>query len=106
MSRIIRQFDLGNTITSELELPKGAEFCHAGIDGEGKLSVWMQIDDEFSDLVRHTFGVFNTENPIPDDWTYLESIHVGTFVLHVHHYDFVTPVVVDTEESDVQVENE
>lgn len=100
MSRTIHKFDLGNKISSEHDLPVGAKFRHTGLDAEGKLCIWMEVDDEATDMERHTFGVFNTAQPIPDDWTYWGSIKVGSFVLHTHHYDKVEPVVVELEDDD------
>lgn len=95
MSRTIWKYDLGNKIHSEHDLPVRAEFRYTGLDPVGKLCVWMQVDDEAEDMERHTFGVFNTGQPIPDDWTFWGSIKVGTFILHVHHYNKVEPVIVD-----------
>ncbi len=95
MSRVIWKYYVGGAIISDHELPAGAEIRHAGIDAEGRLCVWMQVDDEASDFEKHTFGIFNTGEAIPDDWTYIDSVHVSKLVLHVHHYDQVVPIVVE-----------
>tara|TARA_Y100000310_G_C20091061_1_gene538287 strand:- start:188 stop:508 length:321 start_codon:yes stop_codon:yes gene_type:complete len=95
MSRTIWKYDLGNRISSEHDLPIDAEFRHAGLDPEGKLCVWMEVDNESTDMERHTFAVFNTGQVIPDGFTFWGSIQVGTFMLHVHHYNKVEPIIVD-----------
>jgi hypothetical protein len=95
MSRVIWKYDLGSTTTRDHDLPVGAKLVHAGLDPAGKLCVWMEVDNEYVDTETHTFGVFDTNLPIPDEWTYCDSVHVGTFVLHVYHHDIVVPVSVD-----------
>ena len=100
MSRTIQKFDLGNSITSEHNLPVGAEFRHAALDPDGKLCIWMEVDDEATDMETHTFGTFNTGQMIPDEWSYWGSLQVASFTLHVHHYDRVVPVVIAVEVED------
>ena len=48
--RTIQKFDLGNKMTSEHDLPIGVEFRYTGLDAEGKLCIWMQLDDEATDM--------------------------------------------------------
>ena len=97
MSRTIWKYDLGSSIISEHETPAGAKFCHAGIDPDGHLCAWMEIDDEFSEQEVHTFAVLKTGEPVPDDWTHMVTIRVAKLMLHVHHYDIVVPVMVEIE---------
>ena len=85
--RTIWPYDLGSNPISKHNMPAGAEFRHAGIDGEGRLSVWMDVDDEFENTELVTFGTFNTQNTIPNDWTYRASVQVGSFCLHIHEYN-------------------
>ncbi len=101
MSRVIQKFSLGSRVMAEIELPAGAECRHVALDKElGEICVWMEVDNEFTEMEMHTFGIFNTDDPIPDDWTYLQSIPISKLVLHVHHYDRVELIVVDEEESE------
>jgi hypothetical protein len=100
MSRTLVKYDLGSTTTSDHDTPKDAQLRHAGLDPEGKLSVWMEVDNEYTETETHTFGIFADGLPIPDDWTYCSSVRVGSFMLHVYHHDIVMPVQVDVGELD------
>lgn len=86
MSRVIWVYDLGSASISEHDMPAGAEFRHVGVDAAGKLCAWMNVDNEFEDTVTVTFGFFTEDEPIPDGWMYRGSVHVGSFVLHVHEF--------------------
>ena len=97
MSTTIWKYDLGSNIISEHDTPAGAKFLHAGIDPDGHLCVWMRVDDEFSDMEKHTFAVLKTGEPVPDDWNHKATLRVSQLMLHVHHYNKVEPIVVDTE---------
>lgn len=100
MSKTIQSIDLGNTTTSDHEMPARAKFLYAGIDGEGKLCVWMEVDDETLDREIHTFGVFNTGMPVPDDWTYCGSVRAGSFVLHAYQHDMIVALPTSIAEVD------
>lgn len=100
MSKTTQSYDLGSTSTSDHEMPAGAKFLHAGVDGTGRLCVWMEQDDEQLDREVQTFAVFNTSNPIPDDWSFCASVPVSKLMLHVYRLDDINVLPASIAEMD------
>ncbi len=100
MSQTVWKYDLGNKPTSDHDIPAGAKFLSAGLNPDGALCVWMQVDDEFTDLETHTFGIFVTGGPVLEGWTHCNTLRVGTLMLHIYHFDTVEPIKVSITEMD------
>ncbi len=99
MSRTIWKYDLGIDQVAKIDIPADSVFRHAGIDPEGKLCAWVEVDNEFWELERHTFGIFMTGQVIPDDWEYCSTESVGKVVVHVYHYKKLEAPPAEEEES-------
>jgi len=97
MSKTIWKFDLGTNSLSMHDIPAGANYRHVGLDVKDRLCVWMEIDNEYTDMERHTFGIFNTGHPIPDDWLYCDSVIWLGVELHVHRFAELEIVTADSE---------
>ena len=80
-----------------IELPSLSKPLHAGYDGEGKLVLWVLVNTDENELVKHGFRIAGTgheiSKPIP---SYLNTVtsHGGEFFWHVFWegslYDFRT----------------
>lgn len=88
MSRTIWKFDIGEQgQTATIETPANPTFIHVGLDPEGKLCVWAEVDDEFEDQDNCLFGIFTDNVKIPDGWVHFRSLVVSKLVFHIYQYD-------------------
>lgn len=78
----IWKFPLAIEAEQVVTAPLGAQLLHVGLDPNGQLCVWMQVDPE-AGYRAITFYIVGTGHPIPIETVYLGSVVMGAYVWHV-----------------------
>lgn len=88
MTRSMWKYNLKVTDEQTIEIPRGAYIRSVGLDGEGKLSLWAEVDAELKNVKdKRQITICGTGNPIPGN----AGIFIGTvtlldsgFVAHIY----------------------
>ena len=85
MNNTIWKFPLKAEETQAIEMPVGARILSAGMDPQGTLCVWAEVEP-FKDLTEfRKVWVIGTGHTLgPDNPRFLGSVLMGPFIWHVY----------------------
>lgn len=79
----IHKFELFRVDSQSVYMPDGAEVISAGLDPQGRLSIWAAVDTS-SNMVARCFYVFGTGNPIIQaPMEFVATVVENEFVWHI-----------------------